>query len=210
MTGRFSVCLAFAFSLVPTGAIAHDDAALKQEKLGQVSFSVSCSAEAQRRFHRAMALYHSFYWSEAQKAFRSVLAADPDCAMAQWGLALNALENPFAWPGIPRMAEAAGELAKAKAMGAKTQRERDYIAALDAFFRDADKLPHKVRHDAFERAMAQVAQTYPHDTEAQVLYALVLTANYDPTDKKYTKQLAAARILEPIFVKLPEHPGVAH
>jgi hypothetical protein len=182
-------------------------------KLGKVTFPVSCTAAAQQEFETAMAYYHSFAWPENKAALERVVKADPSCGMAHWGRALGLLDNPFLWPGSlsPKtLAEGQAALDAARAAGLKTQRERDYVDALAAFFKDSDKLNHRTRATAFETAMRGVAERYPTDSEATILYALVLSANFDPNDKKYTNQLHAARLLEPIFAKQPDHPGVAH
>ena len=108
------------------------------------------------------------------------------------------------------LADGQAAIDAARAAGLQTQRERDYVEALAVFFKDADKLNHRTRAKALEDALQEVAARYPEDTEATILYALVLSANFDPTDKKYTNQLRAAKILEPIFQRQPDHPGVAH
>jgi len=182
-------------------------------KLGKVTFPVSCNAAAQKEFEIAMAYYHSFAWPQVKATLDGVIKADPGCGMAHWARALGYLDNPFLWPGslTPKvLADAQAALDAARTAGLKTQRERDYVDALAAFFRDTDKLNHRTRAKAMEDAMQQVAARYPDDTEAAVLYALVLSANFDPNDKKYTNQLRAAQLLEPIFRNQPDHPGVAH
>jgi hypothetical protein len=181
------------------------------ERLGEVNFPVSCNTEAQKLFQRAAALYHSFDWPRVTKAFQAVLEADPQCGMAWWGIALATQDNPFVWPiSAKQVADGWAAIEKAKAIGAKTQRERDYIAALELFYKDGDTVPHRQRALAYENAMEKLAKAYSDDVEAQVLYALALSANFDPTDKKYTKQLKATKVLEPVFKKYPQHPGAAH
>jgi Tfp pilus assembly protein PilF len=193
-------------------ALAHD-ASGAPAKLGKVRFTVECNAAAQAEFDLAMAYYHSFAWELYQAPLDRALQADPTCGMAHWLRALGTLDNPFTWP-VPLSPQAleAGQAAldAARRTGLKTERERDYVDALAAFYRDHDKLNHRTRAKAFEEAMAGVAGRYPEDTEATILYALVLSVNFDPNDKQYTNQLKAAGILEPIMVKQPEHPGVAH
>jgi hypothetical protein len=182
-------------------------------KLGRVNFPVSCNVAAQKEFEVSMAYYHSFAWPEQKASLERVIAADPACGMAHWGRALGLLDNPFQWPGSlsPKiMADGQAAVDAARAAGLRTQRERDYVEALAVFFKDADKLNHRTRVIAFETAMQGVASRYPADTEATILYALVLSANFDPTDKQYANQLRAAQTLEPIFAKQPDHPGVAH
>ena len=182
-------------------------------KLGKVNFPVSCNAAAQKEFEVAMAYYHSFAWPQLKTALDRVTQADPACGMAHWARALGLLDNPFLWPGSlsPKvLADGQAAIDAARAAGLKTQRERDYVEALAMFFKDADKLNHRTRATALETAMQGVAARHPADTEATILYALVLSANFDPSDKKYTNQLRATQTLEPIFLKQPDHPGVAH
>jgi hypothetical protein len=182
-------------------------------KLGKVHFKVECNAAAQAEFDLAMAYYHSFAWELYKAPLDRALQADPTCGMAHWLRALGTLDNPFTWP-VPLspqlLEEGQAALDAARRTGLKTQRERDYVDALAAFYRDHDKLNHRTRAKAFEDAMAGVASRYPEDTEATILYALILSVNFDPNDKQYTNQLKAAGILEPIMLKQPEHPGVAH
>jgi len=193
-------------------ASAHD-ASGAPAKLGNVHFKVDCNAAAQKEFDLAMAYYHSFAWELYKVPLDRALAADSSCGMTHWLRALGVLDNPFTWP-IPLspkvLAEGQASIDAARQTGLKTQRERDYVDALAVFYKDNDKLNHRTRAKAFEEAMAQVAARYPEDKEATILYALVLSVNFDPNDKKYTNQLKAAGILEPIMIQQPEHPGVAH
>lgn len=181
------------------------------ERFGAVNFPVSCSEEAQKHFTRAVALYYSFEWPQSRRAFSSALQADPNCAMAFWGLATLAMDNPDGLPLTGGPLKGGRKLVKkAKAAGPKTEREAAYIAAVETFFKDADTVPRGARMSRYEQAMAALAERYPEDVEATVLYAAALSANVDPADKNYTKQLKAARILAPLFARHPDHPGVAH
>ncbi len=189
----------------------HEQHSGEPEKLGEVNFTVSCNAAAQKEFNRAMALSHSFWFDPAKKSFAKVLQHDPECGMAHWGIAIMSMGNPFAWPPNPNALKA-GAVASAESqrVGAKTQRERDYIAALAVFFKDWETTEHRPRAVAFETAMGALAGRYPDDVEAQILYALYLNVTALPTDKTFANQLKAAAILEPLFKKYPNHPGVAH
>ncbi|MGH7801753.1 MAG: hypothetical protein ACREOW_14200 [Thermodesulfobacteriota bacterium] len=181
------------------------------EQLGEVNFPVSCSAAAQTEFNRAMALFHSFWFETAKKSFAKVLEYDPECGMAHWGIAIMSMGNPFAWPPNPNALKAgAVAMVEAQRVGAKSERERDYIAALATFFKDWETTDHRTRAVAFEKTMEGLAAKYPTDDEAQILYALVLNVTAQPTDKTFANQLKAAPILEPLFRKYPKHPGVAH
>jgi hypothetical protein len=181
------------------------------EQLGEVHFPVSCSEAAQREFNRSMALFHSFWFDPAKQSFAQVLQLDPGCGMAHWGIASMSLGNPFAWPPNPEAMKAgAAAMAEAQRVGARSERERDYIAALGELFRDWESTEYRPRALAFEQAMAELAGKYPQDDEARILYALALNITAVPTDKTFANQLKAAEILEPLFQEYPDHPGVAH
>src|SRR5689334_16413737 len=195
-----------------TGAMAHDHpAATPPEQLGTVSFPVSCNAAAQEAFNRAMALFHSFWFEPAKKSFGKVLEHDPECGIAYWGIALMSMGNPFTWLSSAVATKvAAAAAAEGHRVGAKTARERDYIATLVPFFNDWENAQYRTRAVALEKAAADLAARHESDDEAQIYYALVLNATALPTDKTYANQLKAAAILEPLFRKYPKHPGVAH
>jgi tetratricopeptide (TPR) repeat protein len=181
------------------------------EKLGNVGFPTSCDAKVQAAFERGVALLHSYWFAEARKAFEAVLQQDPGCVMAYWGLAVNYLGNSLASAPPPKdVAAAAQGLDKARAIGAKTPRERDWIEAIGAYYREADKVPAPARLAAYTKAMEQMTQCHPDDFEAWVYYALTLQASAPPTDKTYANQLKSAEILERLVKKNPEHPGAAH
>jgi tetratricopeptide (TPR) repeat protein len=188
---------------------AHTDAKTS-EQLGQVTFAVSCAGEAQAKFHRAMALYHSFDWKKAKTAFDDIARLDPRCGMAYWGLAMVAADNPFGWSVSLKLQEGAEAIQQARDIGAATPRERDYIAALEMLYKDHATVPHRQRALAYEQAMEKLADTYPDDVEAKILAALVISANHDLNDKTFARPLKAAALLEPLFDTYPQHPGVAH
>jgi len=180
------------------------------QQLGTVHFKTSCNEVAQRRFDRAMRYQHSFWYRPAKEIFEEALAADPECAIAHWGVALSLLFNPHVPPPAQNLALGIAALEKGRSLGAKTQRERDYNDALLAFYTDHDKLPHGQRVQKYLQAMEALAQRYPHDDEAQIGYAIMLNVAASPHDKSYAYQLRGAAILEPIFRRQPRHPGVAH
>ena len=194
-------------------ALISASAARAQEKLGQVRFPVSCTAAAQQEFDRAVALLHSFWFDASAKAFAAVTQMDPGCGMGHWGSAMTLLGNPLAAPPTPKaLQEGWAAVERAKAAGAKTAREREYIAAIEAFYKDSDKLDHRTRALAYEKAMESLLRRSPEDEdkEAAVFYALALNITALPTDKTYANQLKAAEILERVFAEQPNHPGVAH
>ena len=179
-------------------------------KLGTVHFETSCKPEAQKLFDEGMLYQHSFWYRASQQVFEDVLKADPECGIAYWGIALSLLWNPHAPPPAKNLAEGAAAIAKGRSVGAKTQRERDYLDALGAMYADYDKVDHRTRMQAYAKAMEQLAQRYPDDDEAQIYYALALNTSASPADKTYANQLKGAAILEPIAMRQPQHPGVAH
>jgi hypothetical protein len=180
------------------------------QKLGKVHFATSCKPEAQARFDRAMLYQHSFWYRASQRQFEEVLKDDPECAIAYWGIALSLLWNPHAPPPVKNLADGSAALAKGKSVGAKTERERDYLEALTAMYADYEKVDHGTRMKAYTKAMEQLAGRYPDDDEAQIYYGLALNTSASPADKTYANQLKGAAILERIAVRQPQHPGVAH
>src|SRR2546422_1080173 len=180
------------------------------EKLGTVVFPVSCSPAASQQFARAVALLHSFWYEEAVKAFTEVTVADPSCAMAFWGVAMSMYYPLWYPPSEATLKAGLAAVDHAKAASAKTQRERDYLAAIETFYRDWDKSDHRSRTVAYEKAMELLYARYPDDHEAAIFYALALNATAPPTDKTYANQLKAGAILEKVLTEQPNHPGVAH
>ena len=192
-------------------AIAQKDAHDLMEGRGRdVSFPVSCGADMQPRFDAALAALHSFWYGQSLKEFTAISEAKPDCAMAYWGSAMSVWNQIWAPPRADNLKAGSDAITRAQAAGAKTQRERDYIDALAAFYADYDKLDHRTRASAYMRKMEQVAQRYPDDREAKIFYALSLLATADGLDKTYKSQLKAGGILEQIFAEKPEHPGPTH
>ncbi|MEW5963255.1 MAG: hypothetical protein AB1749_06785 [Pseudomonadota bacterium] len=181
-----------------------------ERQLGRVHFETSCTPAAQALFNRAMLYQHSFWYRASQRTFGQVLNVDPSCGIAYWGAALSLLFNPHTVTPAKNLAEGAAALEKAASIGAKTERERGYIAALGAWYQDHDKVDHRTRVQNYAKAMEQLAQRYPDDDEGQILYALALNVSASPADKTYANQLKGAAILEKIVLRQPEHPGVTH
>ena len=181
------------------------------EQLGQVSFETTCDPALHADFNRGVALLHSFWFGASAAAFTAVAEKDPSCGIAWWGVAMSRWGNPFA-PGRPVASVQQGRdaIAKARAAGARSARERDFIEAASALFTDFEKVDHRTRITSYERAMERLHQKYPNDREASAFYALAVNQTALPTDKSYTQQLKAAAILEELFKELSDHPGVAH
>ncbi|MEA2877097.1 MAG: hypothetical protein QOF14_2293 [Hyphomicrobiales bacterium] len=180
------------------------------QQLGNVQFKTSCNEVAQRRFDRGMRYQHSYWYTNAKEVFEEAIKADPACAMAHWGIALTFMDNPHNAIPRPNLAPGLAAITKAKEIGAKTERERDYIDALMVMYADYDKVPHAQRMRALRDAQAKVAAKYPDDDEAQIAYAITLNTSADLNDKTYGQQTKGAAILEPIAKRLPQHPGATH
>jgi tetratricopeptide (TPR) repeat protein len=207
--GRISAGLAAAALLallIQSGARADAGARVIEE----VDFTTSCSPAVQHEFKHAVWTLHSFWYPEALKEFTAVANTEPGCAMAFWGVAMSHW-YPLWYPPSPAALKAGSEaVEKAMATPTKTEREKDYIAAIAAFYRDNDKLDHRTRALAYEKAMEQVYLKYPEDREAGVFYALALDTTAPPTDKTYANQKKAAEILNKVWKEQPNHPGVVH
>ena len=181
------------------------------EDLGQVNFRISCSPAVQKQFNRAVAWLHSFEYEEAEKGFSQVTAADPRCAMGYWGIAMSQYHPLWAPPTPAQLQKAASTLELARTVNARTPRERDYLAAIEVFYRGADKLDHKTRTLAYSKAMEDLYRRYPADNEAGVFYALTLIATGTmANDKSYANEKKAAQILNRVRLREPQHPGVTH
>lgn len=180
------------------------------EKLGRVVFETSCSPQVEAGFNRAVALLHSFAYSASEQAFRDVARSDPRCAMAHWGIALSYYHPLWEPPDADHLRRGKQEVEAARRAPAGTPREQKFIDAAAAYYQDSDRLPHADRALAYEQAMADVAARFPEDAEAQIFYALALLSTALPTDGTHANQKHAARILEPLYRKFPEHPGLAH
>jgi Tfp pilus assembly protein PilF len=204
----------FRFALVlvlVTPAIAAAQHEHAPDKLGTVDFQTSCQPATRADFNRGMALMHSFEFGPARDEFDKVLKADPNCAIAYWGIALSHWSNPFG--GIksgPLLERGLAAAQKGLATGKPTARETAYLNAVSQLYRDAATISHRDRTLAYAKAMEAVQREYRDDIEARIFYALALDQTALPSDKTYALQAQAAEILEPLWKKFPDHPGLAH
>ena len=208
---RIAPLIAPLFAFAAAGVLAHgeDAKSAKKEKLGQVLFKTSCSPEAQKQFERALGMLHSFYFPETIKAFTAIPEADPSCAIAYWGLALSIRPNPLVGPwDAATLKRGLDAVEKGEAIGAKTERERDWLLAIKEFYKDFDKVDQDTRTRNYEKAMEALAKKYPQDVEAKIFHALSLNEIFDHKDMK--PLLRAIAILEPLDRKYPAHPGITH
>jgi len=179
------------------------------EQFGDVNFSLSCDYSVRDTFDLALALLHSFEYSEAEKAFVQVLDADPECAMAYWGIAMSIYHAAWFPPTEKEMMRASKILEAVKTVD-KGEKETDYIKAITAFYKDYETLDHKTRAKKYEENMEQMYLKYNDDTEAAIFYTLALYSTRDRVGKDYENERKAGAILEALFKEQPNHPGIAH
>jgi tetratricopeptide (TPR) repeat protein len=198
-------------ALAVAQAAPHDHQHQHSEQIGRVSFQTSCSPQAHAIFERGVTWLHSFEYGQAEAAFNEAAAADPSCSIAHWGAAMSLYHPLWAPPTKAEMERGHAAVAAAEATPAKTEREREYVAAIASFYRDSDKLDHKTRALAYNSAMADVHRHYPADREAAVFYALSqIAAGTLDNDPNFTREKDAAAILNGVLKEEPDHPGVAH
>ena len=213
MTRIFALLISCTLLVPVTARAQHEGhATASADEIGarHVKFETSCAPAVRDDFNKAVALLHSFWFPEAIAAFEGVLSRDPTCVIAHWGIALSHWGNPFAGIKNAKTVEMTRvAIDKAKA-GSPTPRERAFIEAVAQLTTDTTPATHAARIAAYESAMAKLTSEFPTDVEAQLFYALAINQTAPTTDKTYAKQLQAAAILEPLFAKMPEHPGLAH
>jgi hypothetical protein len=207
-----SFALACTLAALASLPIAAHDGDSPSGKLGKVSFQNSCDPAVQPALNRAVAMLHSFWYRAAESAFRDVIAEDPSCGVATWGLAAILMANPLAGQGAtPQNAQKAmAAIELGRVMGAKTERERDYIEAVAAYYDDWANRPERARQLSRAEAFDKLAAKYPDDDEAQIFAALYTAGTQQQSDQTYAAYLKAAGVLEGQFRKYPDHPGVAH
>lgn len=180
-------------------------------QLGRLSFETSCSQPAHVLLEQGLGWLHSFEYAEAERSFSEATTADPNCAIAHWGVAMSYYHPLWAAPKLVELEKGKVAIAKARAVGPTSTRERDYLAAIETFYRDHDKLDHKARVLAYAAAMEQLHRRYPDDREAAVFYALsLIAAGLQDSDPEFTQEKMAGEILNAVLIREPNHPGVTH
>jgi tetratricopeptide (TPR) repeat protein len=203
----FTLSLSF---LLPLSAAAQEHKHA-DHGVGNVQFSVGCNTEAQQRINIAVAMLHSFWFTEARKTFESAAQADPACGVAYWGVALTHFGNPFAGgPGADGNRAGLAAAEKAASVGAKRPRDQAYIDAALALYRNYETVDNRTRMRAYEAALGKLHAQDAGDMESAIFHGLWLVATSAPTDMTFAQQKKAAEILNPLFVKNPQHPGLAH
>ncbi|WP_249356271.1 tetratricopeptide repeat protein [Maribacter sp. ACAM166] len=178
-------------------------------QFGEVNFSESCSYETRATFNLAISLLHSFEYIEAEKAFVQVIDIDPDCAMAYWGVAMSIYHGLWA-PPKPSVLKKGMKLLILAEKLPKSEKATHYINAIGAFYKNRETIDNQTRKERYAQKMESMYHEYSDDTEVAIFYALALRASAVPTDKSYSKQRNAGKILDDLFKNEPNHPGIAH
>ncbi len=209
-TRQMFILSAVLSGLTAQAVLAHDDEGKGQ--LGRVKFTNSCDSKVQPLLETGVAMLHSFWFGAGEKTFRDVLVQDPSCAIANWGIAAILMANPLGGQGSSPKAAALAQAAieQGRRVSPKTQRERDYIEAVAAYYQDFSTRSERSRQESRAKAFEELAARYPDDDEARIFSALYIAGTQSQADQTYAAYLKAAAILEPLFVKYPDHPGVAH
>ncbi|HKW27480.1 MAG TPA: hypothetical protein VJN48_16970 [Terriglobales bacterium] len=178
--------------------------------LGTVNFPSSCTPEAQKTVEHGVALLHSFQYQQVEQAFGEAARQDPHCAIAYWGEAMGLYHQLWDFPTATTLRAGRQYAQEAEKASAKTDHERAYIAAAAAFYQDSPKLSHLDRRRAYAQTMAQLHQKFPHDDEGAAFYALSLVALAEDGDNEMANRKQAIALLQPLFQKHPDNPGMAH
>ena len=204
--------VAFPAALLLISGIAYSHEDEGKGQLGRVNFTNSCDAKVQPLLQAGVAMLHSFWYRATEETFRKVLTQDPTCTIAHWGIASILMQNPLAGTGAnPKQAALAqAAIDEGRRVPPKTQRERDYIEAVATYYKDFSTRSERSRQESRAKAFEELAARYPEDDEAQIFSALYIAGTQSQADQTYAAYLKAAATLEKMFVKYPEHPGVAH
>jgi tetratricopeptide (TPR) repeat protein len=180
------------------------------DELGTVHFPVSCAPAVQADFNRAVALLHHMMYEESRAAFMAIAKADPECAMAHWGVATT-LFQPL-WPTRPgpdQLRRGREEIQKARALGPGTEREAAFVSAVEAFYGD-ETADWWSRITRWAGSMETAYEAYSADLEMAAFYALSHLAVGQNADDRQAYQARAAEVLLAIYEREPSHPGAIH
>lgn len=206
---RAALALGLAVLAAPVAA-QEPDTHTHEDGLGTVRFPVSCESTVQEDFDRAVAILHSFGYEEARREFQSIVERDPACGIGHWGIAMSYWHPLWAAPTPAEFTAGRSAAGEAARIGARTERERAYISAINRFYGDADRLDHAARAAAYQEAMRELSATYPQDDEARIFHALAILGSAPAADPMYAAQKEAAKILTELLPEHPRHPGIAH
>src|SRR5579862_2251527 len=204
-----AIVISFAFA-APVTAAAPASPAANPQGVGKVNFPTSCSAAVQASLEKGLALLHSFQYEESEHTFNDAAQRDEQCAMAFWGKAIALDHQLWDFPTAATLAEGRKDIEQARKIEKQTPREREYVAAAFAFYQDDPKLTHTERVQAYSAAMQKLYADNPQDAEAGAFYALSLVALAQDGVDDIANRRKAIAILNPLFERQPDNPGLAH
>ncbi|MGB4783076.1 MAG: hypothetical protein WAQ77_00045 [Candidatus Acidiferrum sp.] len=212
--GCFATCLLIVFSLSAPGVAqeaeehGHSHSG-SEEGLGRVHMDISCASAVGAKFDRALALLHNFWYQRALEGFRQVASDDPECAIAYWGAAMT-YNHPF-WDAPSSADETAAWGLVQKGLAAKkmSPREKLYLNAVAALFKDAGVGPKAARDEGYRDTMAAAYASFPDD-ETKLFYGLAILGTIKEGTKGFERQTQAAKLFEEVYARSPDHPGVLH
>ena len=165
------VCTMAVVLVVPLGqAVAAGKA--PPRSVGVVDFDISCGSESRETFEHGVALLHHMMYEQSRQVFTDLAERNPDCAMAQWGIAMTYLHPLWAPPGEEDLKLGSEAVGRAEALKPPTERERSYVGAIKAFFADWETVKHPERIARWEGEQEKLYRAYPGDLDARAFYAL--------------------------------------
>lgn len=182
----------------------------KQQNLGVVHFETSCNKAAQEHFEHGLAMLHHMMYAQAAGLFNKAVDADPDCAIACWGIAMTNLHPLWHPPTDEEFEKGFSAIKKAVSKGAPTEIEQDYIKALHNYYTTAEEAGHRKGLKNWENSLENLYKKYPEDIDAGAFYGLSLLATAPAEDETFSQQRKAGALLEKLHEKAPQHPGLFH
>jgi len=180
------------------------------KEFGSLDFEITGTDNVKKDFNEAVELLHSFEYEESEKVFAKIIDETPQCAMAYWGVAMCNFHPLWEAPTELNLRKGSKAIEIANSISKISPRESGFIGAAAAYYKDWNKTDPHTRSLHFEKAMEELHAQYPDDKEAAVFYALSLVASADATDKSYRNQKKAGAILDSLYKKEPNHPGIIH
>ena len=205
-----SALLLVVSSMTPTFAHESHSTESLDGYVGTVDFENSCGTDVKERINRGLALLHHMMYGASEKTFRAVAQADPDCAMTHWGIAMTLFHPLWAPPSDAELTRGWNAVQQAVALNPPTAREKEYVRAAEAFYKDWGSVNHKTRIARWEAAQEKLYQGHPNDIEAGAFYALAQLATAPKGDQTFSHQKTAGALLETLHANAPEHPGLFH
>jgi tetratricopeptide (TPR) repeat protein len=191
---------------LPSATKAATKPAVLMDGYGKVHMPITTkSAEAQAFFNQGLALMHSFWFYEADRSFERAAQLDPDCAMAQWGIAMSDVNEERRNAAIKRAKELSSKV---------TEREQLYIAAVEARYAgeksNVQNNGFLGASDSYQKAMRKLVSFYNDDLEAKLFLALASMSGYERDGTPRAGTVEAIALLQVVLSKSPNHLAAHH